>query len=88
MTTFKNVLGTPQVVIAASDIETIFHKIPEIHHAHKMFVYQLTLKLENWSPEQQIGDIFKTLVRFFCVKSCFGFNFWLTINSLFVSVIS
>lgn len=61
MTTFKNVLGTPQVVITASDIETIFHKIPEIHHAHKMFVYQLTPKLENWSPEQQIGDIFKTL---------------------------
>ena len=62
MTTFKNVLGTPQTIIPLSDIEVIFNKIPDLHHAHKLFVHDLSPKVEQWSADQQVAKIFQTLV--------------------------
>lgn len=63
MQTFRNLLGTPQTVIATTDIDVIFYGIAELHKAHKFFVRELEPIVANWSPDQQIANIFKNLVR-------------------------
>ena len=62
MQTFKNLLGSAQAVLSLADIDTIFSKIPDLHLSHKMFVHDLEPKVEHWSSEQQIADIFRKLV--------------------------
>jgi len=62
MQTFRNCIGTPQSVLQLADIDVIFHGIPELHMAHKFFVRELEPCVSNWSADQQIGQMFYTLV--------------------------
>jgi len=70
MQTFRNCVGTPQAVLQLADIDIIFHGIPELHMAHKFFVRELEPCVSNWSADQQIGEMFHTLVSsvWFCVN--------------------
>lgn len=70
MQTFRNCVGTAQSVLALSDIDTIFYGIPELHMAHKFFVRELEPRVSNWSADQQIGEMFRTLVSSY-VLPCF-----------------
>jgi len=65
MQTFRNCVGTPQSVLQVADIDVIFHGIPELHMAHKFFVRELEPCVGHWSADQQIGEMFSRLVRFF-----------------------
>jgi len=67
MQTFRNCIGTAQSVLQLADIDIIFHGIPELHKAHKFFVRELEPCDTNWSADQQIGEMFSTLVSF-CVN--------------------
>jgi len=62
MQTFRNCVGTPQSVLQLADIDVIFYGIPELHMAHKFFVRELEPCITNWSADQQIGEMFYTLV--------------------------
>lgn len=62
MQTFRNLLGTPQCVLSLPDIEVIFYGIPELHKGHKFFVVELEPCVANWSADQQIAGMFKTIV--------------------------
>lgn len=67
MQTFKNVVDTSESVISLADIETIFLKIPDLHQIHFMFIRSLRPKVEKWSNEQQVAEIFHQLVGWFGV---------------------
>lgn len=43
------------------DLSTIFYKVEEIKQYHQTFVQSLQEKVNNWSDEQKIGEIFKEL---------------------------
>lgn len=47
------------------DLSTIFYKVEEIKQYHQTFVQSLQEKVNNWSDEQKIGEIFKELVSYF-----------------------
>ncbi|XP_021361424.1 active breakpoint cluster region-related protein-like isoform X2 [Mizuhopecten yessoensis] len=47
------------------DLTTIFYKVEDIHVHHKTFVSSLKEKVDQWSDDQEIGQIFKELIVFF-----------------------
>ena len=53
---------TSQPVISEEDINSIFSNLQQLQNIHKEFVEGLHNKVNNWSPEQTIGDVFKCLV--------------------------
>ena len=63
MQIFKSLAGSAHAIISVKDIETIFHQIPELHEVHYKFVKSLEPKILNWSAEQEVGIIYKHLVR-------------------------
>ena len=50
-------------IIEPSLVDEIFFQIPEILVNHEFFLEQLTNRVNVWSDEQIIGDIFVSSVR-------------------------
>ena len=40
----------------------IFHQIPEIYQLHEKFLGQVVARVEGWTPESKIGDVFVNTV--------------------------
>lgn len=49
-------------VCPLEDLSKIFYNIEEIKKFHHTFINNLEEKVQNWSDEQRIGEIFKELV--------------------------
>lgn len=49
-------------IIEPSLVDEIFYQIPEILVNHEFFLEQLTNRVNAWSDEQIIGDIFVSSV--------------------------
>lgn len=62
MQTFKNLADTAQCVLSVADIDTIFLKIPDLHRIHYIFIHALQPKVEKWSNDQEVAEIFHQLV--------------------------
>lgn len=54
---------TSQPVLSLQQIETIFFKVPELHEIHKDFYDGLLPRVQAWSSQQSVGDLFQKLVR-------------------------
>lgn len=49
-------------MLTIPEIETIFFKVPELHEIHKDFYDALLPRVQDWSNQQCVGDLFQKLV--------------------------
>uniref|UniRef100_A0A4X2LMJ8 BCR activator of RhoGEF and GTPase n=1 Tax=Vombatus ursinus TaxID=29139 RepID=A0A4X2LMJ8_VOMUR len=63
MKPLKAAATTSQPVLTGQQIETIFFKVPELYDIHKEFYDGLGPRVECWSQQQRVGDLFQKLVR-------------------------
>lgn len=54
---------TSQPMLSIQEIETIFFKVPELHEIHKDFYDALLPRVQDWSHQQCVGDLFQKLVK-------------------------
>uniref|UniRef100_A0A7N8WKU5 Uncharacterized protein n=1 Tax=Mastacembelus armatus TaxID=205130 RepID=A0A7N8WKU5_9TELE len=52
---------TSQPMLTIQEIETIFFKVPELHEIHKDFYDALLPRIQDWSHQQCVGDLFQKL---------------------------
>ncbi|KAG7263010.1 hypothetical protein CRUP_016527 [Coryphaenoides rupestris] len=52
---------TSQPMLSVQQIETIFFKVPELHEIHKDFYDALLPRVQDWSHQQCVGDLFQKL---------------------------
>lgn len=62
MKPLKAAATTSQPVLTSQQIETIFFKVPELYEIHKEFYDGLLPRLQQWSRQQRVGDLFQKLV--------------------------
>ena len=62
MKPLKATISTSQPVMSNQEFETVFHCVPELHELHKSFYEALKPRLDAWSPDTNVGDVFKELV--------------------------
>jgi breakpoint cluster region protein len=53
---------TSQPMLSTQQIETIFFKVPELHQIHKDFYDALLPRVQDWSSQRCVGDLFQRLV--------------------------
>jgi len=63
MKPLKAAATTSQPVLTSQQIETIFFKVPELYEIHKDFYDGLLPRVQQWSRQQRVGDLFQKLVR-------------------------
>jgi len=63
MKPLKATIGTSQPVMSAQDFDTLFFRVPELHNLHADFYATLKPRLDTWSADTNVGDLFKRLVR-------------------------
>ena len=63
MKPLKAAATTSQPVLTSQQIETIFFKVPELYEIHKGFYDGLLPRVQQWSRQQRVGDLFQKLVR-------------------------
>ncbi|XP_057600894.1 breakpoint cluster region protein isoform X3 [Hippopotamus amphibius kiboko] len=61
MKPLKAAATTSQPVLTSQQIETIFFKVPELYEIHKEFYDGLLPRLQQWSHQQRVGDLFQKL---------------------------
>uniref|UniRef100_A0A8C7K4Q1 BCR activator of RhoGEF and GTPase n=1 Tax=Oncorhynchus kisutch TaxID=8019 RepID=A0A8C7K4Q1_ONCKI len=61
---------TSQPMLTIQQIETIFFKVTELHEIHKDFYDALLPRVQEWSHNQCVGDLFQKLFCF--ALSCLG----------------
>lgn len=49
-------------VMSNQDFDTLFYRVEELHSLHAEFYEGLMPRLQNWSADTQIGDLFQNLV--------------------------
>uniref|UniRef100_A0A3P9PQJ0 BCR activator of RhoGEF and GTPase n=1 Tax=Poecilia reticulata TaxID=8081 RepID=A0A3P9PQJ0_POERE len=69
MKPLKAAATTSQPMLTIQEIETIFFNVPELHEIHKDFYDALLPRVQDWSHQQCVGDLFQKLVHWF------GFDF-------------
>uniref|UniRef100_A0A8C3CSF5 BCR activator of RhoGEF and GTPase n=1 Tax=Cairina moschata TaxID=8855 RepID=A0A8C3CSF5_CAIMO len=79
MKPLKAAATTSQPVLTSQQIETIFFKVPELYEIHKEFYDGLFPRVQQWSHQQRVGDLFQKLglclgTSFLCFH-CFFFFF-------------
>lgn len=62
MKPLKAAATTSQPVLTSQQIETIFFKVPELYEIHKEFYDGLFPRVQQWSHQQRVGDLFQKLV--------------------------
>ncbi|KAJ8776774.1 hypothetical protein J1605_015363 [Eschrichtius robustus] len=68
MKPLKAAATTSQPVLTNQQIETIFFKVPELYEIHKEFYDSLLPRLQQWSHQQRVGDLFQKLCPEHAVK--------------------
>ncbi|XP_077806690.1 breakpoint cluster region protein isoform X2 [Macaca mulatta] len=61
MKPLKAAATTSQPVLTSQQIETIFFKVPELYEIHKEFYDGLFPRVQQWSHQQRVGDLFQKL---------------------------
>ncbi|XP_063479504.1 breakpoint cluster region protein isoform X3 [Symphalangus syndactylus] len=61
MKPLKAAATTSQPVLTSQQIETIFFKVPELYEIHKEFYDGLLPRVQQWSHQQWVGDLFQKL---------------------------
>lgn len=62
MKPLKATISTSMPVMSNQDFETLFYRVEELHSLHATFYNGLMPRLQNWSADTQIGDLFQALV--------------------------
>ncbi|XP_072455715.1 breakpoint cluster region protein isoform X1 [Notamacropus eugenii] len=75
MKPLKAAATTSQPVLTGQQIDTIFFKVPELYEIHKEFYDGLGPRVEHWSQQQQVGDLFQKLASQLGVYRAFVDNY-------------
>ncbi|XP_051829347.1 breakpoint cluster region protein isoform X1 [Antechinus flavipes] len=75
MKPLKAAATTSQPVLTGQQIETIFFNVPELYEIHKEFYDGLGPRVERWSQQQQVGDLFQKLASQLGVYRAFVDNY-------------
>lgn len=61
---YLNVLKSPEYagMIDSKTVDEIFFMVPEILLIHERFLKELKKRLDNWVPNQKVGDAFIEIV--------------------------
>ena len=63
MNSLLGVVDKPQhQIIPREDIDTIFFGISKLHSIHLDFIQMLEPRMQQWTPDTQVADLFKILV--------------------------
>lgn len=72
---------TSQPMLTIQQIETIFFKVPELHEIHKDFYDALLPRVQNWSHQQCVGDLFQKLASQLGVYRAFVDNYKVAVET-------
>ncbi|XP_024132036.1 PH_BCR_vertebrate and RhoGAP_Bcr domain-containing protein [Oryzias melastigma] len=72
---------TSQPMLTIQQIETIFFKVPELHEIHKDFYDALLPRVEDWSNQQCVGDLFQKLASQLGVYRAFVDNYKVAVET-------
>ncbi|KAM9743568.1 breakpoint cluster region protein [Menidia menidia] len=72
---------TSQPMLTIQQIETIFFKVPELHEIHKDFYDALLPRVQNWSNQQCVGDLFQKLASQLGVYRAFVDNYKVAVET-------
>ncbi|XP_044539437.1 breakpoint cluster region protein-like, partial [Gracilinanus agilis] len=75
MKPLKAAATTSQPVLSGQQIETIFFKVPELYEIHKEFYDGLGPRVDCWSQQQRVGDLFQKLASQLGVYRAFVDNY-------------
>ncbi|XP_053326327.1 breakpoint cluster region protein [Spea bombifrons] len=75
MKPLKAAATTSQPVLTVQQIETIFFKVPELYEIHKDFYDALFPRVQKWSHQQCVGDLFQKLASQLGVYRAFVDNY-------------
>ncbi|XP_066465657.1 breakpoint cluster region protein isoform X2 [Tiliqua scincoides] len=75
MKPLKAAATTSQPVLTNQQIETIFFKVPELYEIHKEFYDGLFPRVQQWSHQQRVGDLFQKLASQLGVYRAFVDNY-------------
>nr|XP_060641208.1 breakpoint cluster region protein [Anolis sagrei ordinatus] len=75
MKPLKAASTTSQPVLTGHQIETIFFKVPELYEIHKDFYDGLLPRVQQWSHQQRVGDLFQKLASQLGVYRAFVDNY-------------
>uniref|UniRef100_K7FJ81 BCR activator of RhoGEF and GTPase n=1 Tax=Pelodiscus sinensis TaxID=13735 RepID=K7FJ81_PELSI len=75
MKPLKAAATTSQPVLTSQQIETIFFKVPELYEIHKEFYDGLLPRVQKWSHQQRVGDLFQKLASQLGVYRAFVDNY-------------
>uniref|UniRef100_A0A8C4VSW3 BCR activator of RhoGEF and GTPase n=1 Tax=Gopherus evgoodei TaxID=1825980 RepID=A0A8C4VSW3_9SAUR len=75
MKPLKAAATTSQPVLSSQQIETIFFKVPELYEIHKEFYDGLFPRVQQWSHQQRVGDLFQKLASQLGVYRAFVDNY-------------
>uniref|UniRef100_G1SMT6 BCR activator of RhoGEF and GTPase n=1 Tax=Oryctolagus cuniculus TaxID=9986 RepID=G1SMT6_RABIT len=75
MKPLKAAATTSQPVLTSQQIETIFFKVPELYEIHKDFYDGLFPRVQRWSHQQRVGDLFQKLASQLGVYRAFVDNY-------------
>ncbi|XP_053136437.1 breakpoint cluster region protein isoform X2 [Hemicordylus capensis] len=75
MKPLKAAATTSQPVLTGQQIETIFFKVPELYEIHKEFYDGLFPRVQQWSHQQRVGDLFQKLASQLGVYRAFVDNY-------------
>uniref|UniRef100_A0AAQ5Z1A5 Uncharacterized protein n=1 Tax=Amphiprion ocellaris TaxID=80972 RepID=A0AAQ5Z1A5_AMPOC len=72
---------TSQPMLTIQQIETIFFKVPELHEIHKDFYDALLPRVQDWSHQQCVGDLFQKLASQLGVYRAFVDNYKVAVET-------
>ncbi|KAL0625474.1 Breakpoint cluster region protein [Plecturocebus cupreus] len=75
MKPLKAAATTSQPVLTSQQIETIFFKVPELYEIHREFYDGLFPRVQQWSHQQRVGDLFQKLASQLGVYRAFVDNY-------------
>ncbi|KAJ6659056.1 hypothetical protein lerEdw1_019359, partial [Lerista edwardsae] len=75
MKPLKAAATTSQPVLTSQQVETIFFKVPELFEIHKEFYDGLLPRVQQWSHQQRVGDLFQKLASQLGVYRAFVDNY-------------
>uniref|UniRef100_A0A8C4Z053 Breakpoint cluster region protein n=1 Tax=Gadus morhua TaxID=8049 RepID=A0A8C4Z053_GADMO len=72
---------TSQPMLSTQQIETIFFKVPELHQIHKDFYDALLPRVQDWSSQRCVGDLFQRLANQLGVYRAFVDNYKVAVET-------
>ncbi|XP_076127377.1 breakpoint cluster region protein [Alosa pseudoharengus] len=72
---------TSQPVLTLQQIDTIFFKVPELHDIHKEFYNGLLPRVQQWTQQQCVGDLFQKLANQLGVYRAFVDNYKVAVET-------